>query len=49
MRLWRLAGALGRREWMLVCEEVLVLGGTVRGIGYGIRARTIEQTAGAAS
>jgi GT2 family glycosyltransferase len=33
-----LARALARRRWQSVREELLVLSGTVRGIGYGLRA-----------
>jgi O-antigen biosynthesis protein len=37
MRAERLAGALRRRRWMLVYEEVLVFGGTLEGLVHGIR------------
>ena len=40
MRLWRMAGALRKRNWQLVYEEVLVLTGTVLGLVYGLRSRT---------
>jgi hypothetical protein len=32
------AGALRRRQWSGVREELLVLGGTARGLVYGLRA-----------
>jgi GT2 family glycosyltransferase/SAM-dependent methyltransferase len=37
MRLWRLAGSVRRRQWQLAYEELLVLGGTLGGLGYGLR------------
>jgi O-antigen biosynthesis protein len=36
MRLRRLIGGVWRREWMLVCEEAMVLNGTFRGLLYGL-------------
>ena len=38
MRSNRLARSLARRRWLAVREEALVLAGTARGIGFGIRA-----------
>jgi GT2 family glycosyltransferase len=38
MRSNRLARSLVRGRWLAVREEALVLGGTARGIGFGIRA-----------
>jgi hypothetical protein len=40
MRTNRLARSLVHGRWDAVREEALVLGGTVRGIGYGLRARS---------
>lgn len=37
LRVRRLAGGLRRREWRLVYEELLVLGGTARGLLHGAR------------
>jgi GT2 family glycosyltransferase len=49
MRLWRLAGGLRRREWMLVYEEMLVLFGTMRGLMYGFRVHRVAHIARATS
>jgi GT2 family glycosyltransferase len=39
MRSNRLGRSLARRRWLAVREEALVLAGTARGIGFGLRAR----------
>lgn len=39
MRSNRLARSMARGDWLAVREEVLVLSGTVRGIGFGLRQR----------
>ena len=39
MRGGMLARAVARRRWLAAYEEALVLAGTVRGIGYGLRVR----------
>ncbi|MDQ5820268.1 MAG: hypothetical protein M3540_02375, partial [Actinomycetota bacterium] len=39
MRSNRLARSTVRGDWLAVREEVLVLSGTVRGIGFGLRQR----------
>jgi hypothetical protein len=42
MRSDRLARSLIRRRWLAVREEALVLAGTARGIGFGLRAPKYE-------
>ena len=38
LRMRRLRDGLRRRDWLLVYAELLVLGGTLRGVVYGLRA-----------
>jgi len=40
MRGGMLARAAARRRWLAAYEEALVLAGTVRGVGYGLRVRS---------
>ncbi len=46
-RVARLRRALAARGWLSAYEEVLVLGGTIRGIGYGLRVGSASVKEGA--